>query len=189
MGHLERRPQQSLQTSSWRKTDRYYTGSEDLDQNGTWTTVPDYGQVWVPHQDPNWAPYRDGRWVYQPYYGWTWVSYEPWGWAPYHYGRWMLYGAGWAWWPGPVYGIPATIRFGRQRMSPSLVSEAASDSESVSDSVSVRPVGWLPSGPGDWYHPWYGRYGGRYRAVNIRTATIFTMAGRRCEVEREDTRT
>ena len=44
--------------SSWGKTDRYYTGSEDLDQNGTWTEVPDYGQVWVPsQQDPNWAPY------------------------------------------------------------------------------------------------------------------------------------
>ena len=38
--------------SSWRNTDRYYTGTEDLDQNGTWTEVPDYGQVWVPSQGP-----------------------------------------------------------------------------------------------------------------------------------------
>ena len=34
-------------------------------------------------------------------------------------------------------------------------------------------VGWLPCGPGDWYHPWYGRYGGRYNAVNIHNANNF----------------
>ena len=28
-------------------------------------------------------------------------------------------------------------------------------------------VGWLPCGPGDWYHPWYGGWGGRYNAVGI----------------------
>ena len=34
--------------SSWGKTDRYYTGSEDLDTYGTWSEVPDYGPVWTP---------------------------------------------------------------------------------------------------------------------------------------------
>src|SRR5579864_1274180 len=75
--------------TGYRKTNRYYTGAGDLDEHGTWTEVPDYGQVWVPRVDSGWAPYRDGRWVWEPYWGWTWVSYEPWGWAPYHYGRWF----------------------------------------------------------------------------------------------------
>ncbi len=35
---------------SWRNTNRYYTGSEDLDQNGTWSEIPDYGPVWTPQR-------------------------------------------------------------------------------------------------------------------------------------------
>src|SRR3984957_1502565 len=46
---------------SWQHTDRYYTGTEDLDNHGTWSEIPDYGQVWTPQADPGWAPYRDGR--------------------------------------------------------------------------------------------------------------------------------
>ena len=91
---------------SWGHTDRYYTGSEDLDAYGQWKNSPDYGQVWVPAVSPDWAPYRDGRWVWEPYYGWTWVAGEPWGWAPYHYGRWLYADNAWAWWPGPVGGTP-----------------------------------------------------------------------------------
>src|SRR5579862_7166179 len=34
-------------------------------------------------------------------------------------------------------------------------------------------VGWLPCGPGDWYHPWYGRYGGSYRAVSFNHGNNF----------------
>ena len=41
---------------SWHKTNRYYVGSEDLDQYGRWTTVPDYGQMSVPSVGANWAP-------------------------------------------------------------------------------------------------------------------------------------
>jgi len=89
---------------AWHHTNKYYVGSEDLDANGRWENAPDYGQVWVPNEPDDWAPYRDGSWVDEPYYGWTWVGYEPWGWAPYHYGRWMWYGGAWAWWPGPVWG-------------------------------------------------------------------------------------
>src|SRR5262249_24592530 len=66
---------------SWNRTNQYYTGSEDLDNHGHWTSVPDYGQVWVPSVGADWAPYRDGQWVWEPFWGWTWVSYEPWGWA------------------------------------------------------------------------------------------------------------
>src|SRR5437868_5720565 len=41
---------------SWRHTNGYYTGSEDLDAYGHWDNVPDYGSVWVPAVGPGWAP-------------------------------------------------------------------------------------------------------------------------------------
>jgi len=155
-----------------RRTNRYYTGSEDLDPYGRWTTVPDYGQVWVPNVAAGWAPYRAGRWVWQPYFGWTWVSYEPWGWAPYHYGRWLPYGAGWAWWPGPVAVYPAYYPV----WAPAYVSffgwGGGGFGVGVGFGFGFGHVGWLPCGPGDWYHPWYGRYGGRYNVVNVRNVTV-----------------
>jgi hypothetical protein len=153
---------------SWRNTNRYYTGSEDLDQNGTWSEIPDYGPVWTPSVDPGWAPYRAGRWVYEPYYGWTWVSYEPWGWAPYHYGRWMVYGGGWVWWPGPVRLYPAYYPI----WAPAYVSFFGFGGGGWGLSFGIGfggwgRVGWLPVGPGDWFHPWYGGWGGRYSAVGV----------------------
>jgi hypothetical protein len=152
---------------SWRHTDRYYVGSHDLDSSGTWTEAPDYGQVWVPRVDAGWAPYRDGRWVWEPYYGWTWVSYEPWGWAPYHYGRWFVYGGGWAWWPGPVAVYPSYYPI----WAPAYVSFFGFGGGGFGVGFGFGNwgrVGWLPCGPGDWYHPWYGRWGGRYGEINAR---------------------
>src|SRR5262249_25383365 len=35
---------------SWHHTNRYYTGSEDLDAYGRWQNVPDYGDVWIPNE-------------------------------------------------------------------------------------------------------------------------------------------
>jgi hypothetical protein len=154
---------------SWNKTNRYYTGSEDLDNNGVWTEVPDYGRVWVPSQGPGWAPYRAGRWVYQPYYGWTWVSYEPWGWAPYHYGRWFVYGSGWAWWPGPVAVYPAYYPI----WAPAYVSFLGWGGGGWGVGVGFGfgggfgRVGWLPIGPCDRFHPWWGRGGDRVNNVNV----------------------
>ncbi len=150
--------------SSWHKTDRYYTGSEDLDQYGVWSEVPDYGQVWTPNEGPGWTPYSDGRWVYEPYYGWTWVGYEPWGWAPYHYGRWMVYGGNWVWWPGPVAVYPAYYPV----WSPAYVSffgwGGLGFGISFGFGFGFGHIGWLPCGPGDWYHPWWGRWGGGFAA-------------------------
>jgi hypothetical protein len=155
---------------SWKQTDPYYTGSEDLDTYGTWSEVPDYGPVWIPQQNPNWAPYSDGRWVWEPYYGWTWVSYEPWGWAPYHYGRWFVYGGNWAWWPGPVVGYPGYYPI----WSPAYVSFFGWGGGGFGFGVGFGfgwgfgHVGWLPCGPGDWYHPWWGRGAGRFNTVGVR---------------------
>ncbi len=160
---------QKIETAqSWRKTDPYYTGSSDLDGYGVWSEVPDYGPVWIPSEAPGWAPYRAGRWVYEPYYGWTWVSYEPWGWAPYHYGRWLVWGGSWVWWPGPVVYNP----FYYPVWAPAYVSFFGWGGGGWGVSVGVGfggfgRVGWLPCGPGDWYRPWYGRWGRDYRYVDV----------------------
>jgi Family of unknown function (DUF6600) len=82
---------------------------EPLAPYGTWIALPEYGQVWVPHDvSPEWRPYTIGRWVYTDY-GWTWVSDQEWGWAPFHYGRWTFVASyGWVWIPGTVWA-PAWV--------------------------------------------------------------------------------
>jgi hypothetical protein len=144
--------------NSWRHTNRYYTGTQDLDAYGRWQNVPDYGDVWVPNEPDGWVPYRDGSWTYEPYYGWTWVGYEPWGWAPYHYGRWFWYGSSWAWWPGPTWG------WYRPFWAPAYVSfwGWGGGFGFGFGFGGWGGFGWLPLGPGDWFHPWWGGYGGRF---------------------------
>ena len=143
-------------STSRRQTNDYYVGTEDLDAHGTWSEVPDYGPVWRPAVAPGWAPYRDGRWVYEPYWGWTWVSYDSWGWAPYHYGRWMYADGGWGWWPGPAYGYP----YYRPIWAPAYVSFFGfGGGFGIGFGLGI---GWLPLGPGDFFHPWWGRWGGGF---------------------------
>jgi hypothetical protein len=146
---------------SWRHTNHYYTGTQDLDAYGRWQHVPDYGDVWVPDEPEDWAPYREGNWVDEPDYGWTWVGYEPWGWAPYHYGRWFWYDNAWAWWPGPVYGGYYPF------WSPAYVSFWGWGWGWGWGGWGWGGFGWLPIGPCDWFHPWWGRYGGRFGVVNV----------------------
>lgn len=143
---------------AWHHTNRYYTGSQDLDAYGSWQNVPDYGDVWVPNEPSGWAPYRDGSWTYEPYYGWTWVGYEPWGWAPYHYGRWMWLNGGWGWWPGPAWG------WYRPFWAPAYVSfwGWGAGFGFGFGWGGWGGFGWLPLGPCDWFHPWWGGYGGRF---------------------------
>lgn len=158
------RDSQILHAHSWRHTDPYYVGSENLDTYGRWQDVPNYGSVWVPEQTAGWAPYRDGRWVWEPYYGWTWVSYEPWGWAPYHYGRWFLYDNDWAWWPGPVVGYPGYYPI----WAPAYVSFFGfggggwGGGFGFGFGFGFGNIGWLPIGPGDYFCPWWGGWGGRF---------------------------
>jgi len=153
---------------SWDKTNRYYTGAGDLDPYGVWSEVPDYGPVWTPRVAVGWAPYRTGRWVWEPYYGWTWVSYEPWGWAPYHYGRWFVYGGSWAWWPGPI--SPAY----RPVWAPAYVSFLGfGGGVGVGVGIGFGSIGWLPIGPGDYFHPWWGGYRDRFAVVSV--ANIYNI--------------
>jgi len=143
-----------LKADAWHHTNRYYTGSEDLDAYGTWSEVPDVGRVWTPQQGTDWAPYRNGSWVYEPYWGWTWVGGEPWGWAPYHYGRWFVNGGSWAWWPGPV-----TVGY-YPPWAPAYVSFFG-----YGPGFGVG-FGWFPCGPGDFLFPWWGGFGFGFGFVN-----------------------
>jgi hypothetical protein len=161
--------------ASRRHTNDYYVGAEDLDNHGTWSEVPDYGQVWRPTEtDPDWAPYRNGRWVYEPYWGWTWVSYDDWGWAPYHYGRWMYVDGGWGWWPGPVYAYP----FYQPIWAPAYVSFFGfGGGFGFGWGGGWGSVGWLPLGPCDFFHPWWGRWGGGGTNINITNINIINRSG------------
>ncbi len=153
-------------SDAWKHTNKYYVGSEDLDANGSWENAPDYGDVWVPNEPDDWAPYRDGSWVWEPDYGWTWVGDEPWGWAPYHYGRWMWYGGAWAWWPGPVWG-----GFYRPFWAPAYVSFFGfGGGWGLGLGFGWGGwggFGWLPIGPCDRFFPWWGGYGGRFGVVGF----------------------
>jgi hypothetical protein len=158
---------------AWQHTNRYYTGSEDLDANGSWKNVPDYGQVWVPNEPEDWAPYRDGNWVWEPYYGWTWVGNEPWGWAPYHYGRWLWYGGAWGWWPGPVWGAG----FYRPFWAPAYVSFFGFGG-GFGFGFGWGGFGWLPIGPCDRFFPWWGGFRGRFGFVGFdRFGTLNRFGG------------
>ena len=150
----EQRDRTVESAQSWNHVNPYYTGANDLDDNGEWSEQPDYGQVWTPNVGPDWAPYTDGSWVYEPYYGWTWVSYEPWGWAPYHYGRWFRNANRWSWWPGPVYAGYRPV------WGPAYVSffgfGAGRFGLGLGFGFGFGSIGWLPIGPSDPFFPWFG---------------------------------
>ncbi|HET6419620.1 MAG TPA: DUF6600 domain-containing protein [Geobacteraceae bacterium] len=129
----------------------------DLDNNGTWARVPEYGYVWRPAviPGPDWSPYRVGRWVWIGG-DYVWVSYETWGWAPYHYGRWVsLPSIGWCWVPparGDVYWAPGYVGW-----------------------VSTpQYVGWVPLAPGEKYYGrgYYGRNSINITKVNVQNVTV-----------------
>ncbi len=88
--------------------------ANELEENGKWVHVGEYGYVWTPTAgiSSGWVPYRSGRWVWIGG-DYVWVSYEPWGWAPYHYGRWsFIPSVGWFWVPpvrGTVYWGPGYV--------------------------------------------------------------------------------
>jgi FecR protein len=158
-----------LQSVSARYVGQGVYGAEDMDAAGTWTNVPEYGNVWYPTGVPaGWAPYQSGRWVWQDWYGWTWVSYDPWGWAPYHYGRWFHNDRfGWCWYPG-VFGA-------RHYWSPALVAFVGFGGGG-GFGFGFGNIGWVPLAPYEVFHPWWGRgfYGANRfnRTVNITNVNI-----------------
>src|SRR5580704_17699633 len=134
------------------------TGSEDLDQNGTWRTDRNLGEVWVPtHVSRDWAPYRDGHWAWVDPWGWTWVDDAPSGFVTSHYGRWAHVdndgngGGGWAWVP-PHREANHDEREYRPVYSPALVTFVG-DSNSSRDFGSGGGVAWFALAPGGVYVP------------------------------------
>ena len=142
------------------------TGSEDLDDYGSWHYVAEYGPVWTPRGiDSDWAPYRHGHWAWVAPWGWTWVEDEPWGFAPFHYGRWAYVSDSWCWVPGPVVVRPV--------YAPALVAFVGGGGFSIGVGFGGGVgVGWFPLGPREVYVPWY-RTSPRYvNNVNITNTRV-----------------
>ena len=134
-------------------------GYEDLDDNGGWRPVPEYGMVWFPHTTiVGWAPYRYGQWAYVAPWGYTWIDDAPWGFAPFHYGRWINYGGVWGWVPAPP--AAAGVVYVRPVYAPALVAWVGGPHFAIGVGVGGGvaegvSVGWFPLGPREVYVPSY----------------------------------
>jgi hypothetical protein len=148
-------------STSAKYVSRDTVGYSDLDDNGTWNEVPEYGHVWYPNQvDVGWAPYSNGYWSYVGPWGWTWVDYAPWGYAPFHYGRWNYIGGRWGWCPGPYYARPY--------WGPAFVGFYGGGGWGVGFGFGFGGgVGWFPLGFGEPFCPWYRHSFGYGRNINI----------------------
>ena len=141
------------------------TGYQDLDDNGSWSSEPEYGYVWTPRRVAiGWSPYQFGRWVWVSPWGWTWIDDSPWGYAPFHYGRWAHVRQRWCWVPGP--------RHVRAVYAPALVGWVGG-APGLNVSVSLGSgVGWFPLGPREVYVPGR-RFSHRYvERVNVHNTVI-----------------
>jgi hypothetical protein len=154
------------QSPSARYVSRDMTGYQDLDDNGSWRQVPDYGAVWVPNAVASgWAPYHDGHWAWVEPWGWTWVDDAPWGFAPFHYGRWAYVGSYWAWVPGPMAPRPV--------YAPALVAWVGGANFNVAVGFGGGAgVAWFPLGPREVYVPGYNASPTYINRVNVTNTTI-----------------
>ncbi|MGA8767423.1 MAG: DUF6600 domain-containing protein, partial [Candidatus Acidiferrales bacterium] len=155
-------------SQSVRYVSPYVVGYEDLDDNGSWRSDPNYGHVWVPRVAVGWAPYRYGHWVWISPWGWTWIDDAPWGYAPFHYGRWASIRGSWCWVPGPIavrpVYAPALVMFiGGPRFGLGI---------SVGGGGGGGNVGWFPLGPREVYVPGYNASRGYVNRVNISNTTV-----------------
>jgi hypothetical protein len=138
------------------------TGYQDLQDYGSWQSVPDYGAVWVPTAVAiGWAPYRFGHWIWVAPWGWTWVDDAPWGFAPFHYGRWAYLSGSWCWVPGPPHVHPV--------YAPALVGWVGGPHFNVAVGAggAIAGVAWFPLGPREVYVPGYHASEGYTRSVNL----------------------
>jgi len=152
-------------------------GYEDLDDNGGWRPVPEYGTVWFPHVTVvGWAPYRYGHWAWISPWGWTWVDDEPWGFAPFHYGRWVVVGGVWGWVPCPPR--PVGVVYVRPVYAPALVAWVGGPHFSVGIGIGGGGgvgVAWFPLGPRDVYCPSYHVSQRYVENVNISNTTVINQ--------------
>jgi hypothetical protein len=148
---------------SARYVSREIPGYDDLDDNGDWTTTPDYGPVWYPRAMPvGWQPYTIGHWAYVRPWGYTWIDDAPWGYAPFHYGRWAVIGGRWGWAPGPPAVVPV--------YSPALVAFVGGPGAVVVGGGGV--TAWFPLGIAEPYVPWYHCTPNYVRTVNVTNINV-----------------
>jgi hypothetical protein len=132
-------------------------GYTDLDEQGDWTSTPEYGDVWFPrHVQPGWAPYHFGHWVYIAPWGYTWVDDQPWGFAPFHYGRWISAHGAWGWVPCPPRSRGGE-GYVRPVYAPALVAWVGGGAG----------VAWFALGPREVYVPSYPVSRGYVNNINI----------------------
>jgi hypothetical protein len=145
---------------------RQMIGQADLDTYGSWQMYPDYGAVWFPTVEADWAPYRFGHWTWLPGWGYTWVDDAPWGYAPFHYGRWVYVTGRWGWCPGAFVVRPL--------WAPALVAWYGGGAWGYSAAFGAPVYGWVPLGWREPFVPWwrgcssrcYARYNRPY-AVDV----------------------
>jgi hypothetical protein len=151
-------------------------GYEDLDDNGGWRPVPEYGNVWFPHTTiVGWAPYRYGHWVWISPWGWTWVDDASWGFAPFHYGRWVTVRGVWGWVPcGPrVVGVA----YVRPVYAPALVAWVGGPHFGVGIGVGGGGgvgvgVAWFQLAPREVFVPSYHVSRNYVTNVNVSNTTV-----------------
>jgi len=149
-------------------------GYEDLDDNGGWRPVPEYGRVWFPHTTVvGWAPYRYGHWVWISPWGWTWVDDEPWGFTPFHYGRWIAVGGVWGWVPCAPAPVVVGVAYVRPVYAPALVAWVGGEHWGVGVGVGSG-VAWFPLGPREVYMPSYPVSRTYVNNVNVTNTTVNT---------------
>jgi hypothetical protein len=154
-------------------------GYEDLDDNGGWRPVPEYGTVWFPHVTVvGWAPYRYGHWAWIAPWGWTWVDDASWGFAPFHYGRWVVVGGVWGWVPCPPRPVAVGVVYVRPVYAPALVAWVGGPHFSVGIGIGGGGgvgVAWFPLGPRDVYCPSYHVSQRYVQNVNISNTTVINQ--------------
>ena len=153
-------------------------GYEDLDDNGGWRPVPEYGTVWFPHTTiVGWAPYRYGHWAWVSPWGWTWVDDASWGFAPFHYGRWVFVGGAWGWVPAPPRAVG--VVYVRPVYAPALVAWVGGPHFAAGVAVGGGfgagvSVGWFPLGPREVFVPSYPVSRRYVNNVNVSNTTVNT---------------
>ena len=148
----------------------YQTFYDELSPYGQWVSDAQYGNVWVPNEEPGYRPYATrGHWAMTDA-GNMWVSDAPWGWACYHYGRWTYNGYyGWVWIPGHEWA-PAWVSwrsgggyYGWAPMGPGYY---------AGGNYEYPENYWVFVSPQYLYHPnVYGYYEPRYTTTYIRQTT------------------
>jgi uncharacterized protein DUF6600 len=162
-------------------------GYDDLDDNGGWRPVPEYGTIWFPHTAMvGWAPYHYGHWAYVAPWGYSWVDDASWGFAPFHYGRWVSVGGAWGWVPCPprpavaVYGGPVYVR---PMYAPALVAWVGGPGFSIGIGVGGGGggfaagvnVAWFPLGPREVFVPSYPVSRNYVTNVNVSNTRVDTV--------------